>query len=181
MFNKLVSYETPKLESATSKINSYELYPNSADEEQDKVIKNGFGGIKIFDTPGLTKTENLNSFELIKKKLNKIFNEIHIIYFFIKAQSNLEHSIDMLKYIKNKNIEREKNKLNKIPIIFIKNGEDLVSTNDTPIIFQELKKELEKYNLLDLYDPSINENINKQEYNIQNFLYEEDNNNKKNY
>jgi hypothetical protein len=40
MFNKLVSYETPKLESATSKINSYELYPNSADEEQDKVIKN---------------------------------------------------------------------------------------------------------------------------------------------
>ena len=181
MFNKLVSYETPKLESATSKINSYELYPNSADEEQDKVIKNGFGGIKIFDTPGLTKTENLNSFELIKKKLNKIFNEIHIIYFFIKAQSNLEHSIDMLKYIKNKNIEREKNKLNKIPMIFIKNGEDLVSTNDTPIIFQELKKELEKYNLLDLYDPSINENINKQEYNIQNFFDEEDNNNNKNY
>ena len=88
MFNKLVSYETPKLESATSKINSYELYPNSADEEQDKVIKNGFGGIKIFDTPGLTKTENLNSFELIKEKLNKIFNEIHIIYFFIKEQSN---------------------------------------------------------------------------------------------
>ena len=126
MFNKLVSYETPKLESATSKINSYELYPNSADEEQDKVIKNGFGGIKIFDTPGLTKTENLNSFELIKKKLNKIFNEIHIIYFFIKAQSNLEHSIDMLKYIKNTNIEREKNELNKIPIIFIKNGDDLV-------------------------------------------------------
>ena len=120
---------------------------------------------------------------MIKKKLNKNFNEIHIIYYFIKAQSNLEHSIDMLKYIKNKNIEREKNKLNKIPMIFIKNGEDLVSTNDTPIIFQELKKELEKYNLLDLYDPSINENINKQEYNIQNFFYEEDNNNnnKKNY
>ena len=181
MFNKLVSYETPKLESATSKINSYELYPNSADEEQDKVIKNGFGGIKIFDTPGLAKTKNLNSFELIKKKLNKIFNEIHIIYFFIKAQSNLEQSIDMLKYIKNTNIEREKNELNKIPIIFIKNGEDLVSTNDTPIIFQELKKELEKYNLLDLYDPSINENINKQEYNIQNFFDEEDNNNNKNY
>ena len=87
----------------------------------------------------------------------------------------------MLKYIKNTNIEREKNELNKIPIIFIKNGEDLISTNDTLIIFQELKKELEKYNLLDLYDPSINENINKQEYNIQNFFDEEDNNNNKNY
>ena len=181
MFNKLVSFETSKLESATSKINSYELYPDSTDDENDIVIKNGFGGIKIFDIPGLVKTENLNSFELIKNKLNKIFNEIHIIYFFIKAQSNLEQCIDMLKYIKNINDERKKNKLNKIPIIFIKNGEDLIN-NETPVIFQELKKELKKYVLLDdLYDSTINNNIHKQDINFQNFFDEEDYNKSKNY
>ena len=179
IFNKLVSFETSKLESATSKINSYEFYPSENEEKEDE-IKNGYGWIRIFDTPGLVKTDNLNSFELIKKKLNKIFNEIHLVIFFIKAQSNLEQCIDMLKYIKNINIKREKQNLNKIPIIFVRNGEDLIKTDIKPIIFQELKNQLQKYDLLDLYDSSINQNNNKKDYNIDNF-FDEDNDENKNY
>ena len=175
VFNKLVSFESSKLESTTLKINEYELYPS------ENEIEDGYGGIKFFDTPGLVKNDKLNSFELIKDKLNKIFNEIHLIYFFIKGQGNLEESIDMLKYIKNINIKREKENLNKIPIIFIKNGEDLEKNdNIKPIIFQQLKNFLKKYDLIDLYDSSINQNINKIEYDAQNF-FDEDNDDNKNY
>ena len=100
------------MESSTRKINFYELYPK--EEENSNLLKRGFGGIKIFDTPGLVKTKDLDSFELIKNQLDKFFNEIHIIYFFTKAQSNLEQCIDMLKYVKQKNKERKEKNLKKI-------------------------------------------------------------------
>ena len=80
-------------------------------------------------------------------------------FFFIKAQSNLEQCIDMLQYINDKNKERIEKNMNKIPIIFIKNGEDLIS-KDKPVFFQYLKNELKKYNLSDLYDSTINNNNN---------------------
>ena len=155
IFNKLVSYESSKVESSTRKINFYELYPK---EENSNQLKRGFGGIKIYDTPGLVKTKDLDSFKLIKEQLDKVFHEIHIIYFFTKAQSNIELCIDMLKYIKIKNKEREEKQLKKIPIIFIKNGEDLNNNEKSPIFFEELKKMLNKNenNLLELYDSSIN-------------------------
>ena len=57
----------------------------------------------------------------------------------MKEQSYIEQCIDILKYINNKNKERIKNNKNKIPIIFIKNGEDLIS-QDKPPFFQYLKK-----------------------------------------
>ncbi len=178
LFNKLVCYESSKFESSTLQINSYELYPQEEENPNPNKLKKGFGGIKIFDTPGLVKTNDLKSFELIKEKLGKIFNKIHIIYFFIKAQSNLEQCINMLQYIKEINNERRKNKKNSIPIIFIKNGEDLNICQEKPILFQELKKELQKYNLMELYDNSININDKEKEYNIDNFFDEEEDNGK---
>ena len=176
--NKLISFESSKFESSTLKINSYEYYP--PEEENENSVKKGYGGIKIFDTPGLVKKEGLNSFELIKKKLNSIFDKIHIIYFFIKAQSNLEQCIDMLRFIEEKNINRKKNNLSLIPIIFIKNGEELKITEEKPIIFQELKKQLQKNNLLGLYDNSINQNNSKKEYNSDN-IFDDDEDNNNNY
>jgi len=167
IMNKLVSYESSKLESSTRKINTYELYPPEEEQNENK-LKIGYGGIKVYDTPGLVKINNLNSFELIKKELGKIFNKIHIVYFFIKAQSNLEQCINMLKYIQ----EINKKTNFKIPILFIKNGEDLNKKESNPKIFQELKKELEKNDLLDLYDSSINTNEIK-EYNMDNFFDDE--------
>ena len=92
LFNKLVCYESSKFESSTLQINSYELYPPEEENPNPNKLKNGFGGIKIFDTPGLVKTKDLDSFELIKEKFGEIFNKIHIIYFFIKSQSNLEQT-----------------------------------------------------------------------------------------
>jgi GTPase Era involved in 16S rRNA processing len=158
IFNKLMSYESGKLESTTREINCYELYPPE-EENLTNNLKKGYGGIKIFDTPGLVKTKELNSFEKIKEKLKHVFAQIHFVFFFIKAQSNLEQCIDMLQYINDKNKERIEKNMNKIPIIFIKNGEDLIS-KDKPVFFQYLKNELKKYNLSDLYDSTINNNNN---------------------
>ena len=176
IMNKLVSFESSKLESSTRKINSYELYPPE-EEQKEKKLKTGYGGIKIYDTPGLVKINELNSFELIKNELGKIFHKIHIVYFFIKAQSNLEQCINMLKYIKEINKERKQRNLFKIPILFIKNGEDLDKNESNPIIFQELIKELEKNDLLDLYDSSINTQNKTKVYNIDNFFDDEKENN----
>ena len=153
-----MSYESGKLESTTREINCYELYPPE-EENLTNNLKKGYGGIKIFDTPGLVKTKELNSFNKIKKTLNNFFDQIHFVFFFIKAQSNLEQCIDMLQYINDKNKERTEKNMNKIPIIFIKNGEDLIS-KDKPVFFQYLKNELKKYNLSDLYDSTINNNNN---------------------
>ena len=164
MFNRLVSYESGNLESATKEINTYELYPSNEDEEDSEKIKKGQGGIKIFDTPGLVKTKNLNSFELIKSKLDEIFCQIHIIIFFNKSQGNLENCIDMLEYINNKNEERIKKKLNKIPIIFVKNGEDLErNSNLISPFFKHIKTFFKKNKLMDLYDNSVNVKNNKKD------------------
>ena len=133
-----MSYESGKLESTTREINCYELYPPE-EENLTNNLKKGYGGIKIFDTPGLVKTKDLNSFQLIKSKLDSFFEQLHVVFFFMKTQSNIEQCIDMLKYINNKNKERIKNNKYKIPIIFIKNGEDLIS-QDKPPFFQYLKK-----------------------------------------
>ena len=144
MFNKLVSFESSKFESSTLKINSYELYPPEEEDLNQKILKKGYGGIRVYDTPGLVKKKGLNSFELIKSKLSKIFDKIHIIYFFIKAQSNLEQCIDILIYIQDLNIKRNKNNLKKVPIIFIKNGEELKKTESQPILFSRIKKTITK-------------------------------------
>ena len=52
-FNKLTTYETAKLESETKKITYYELFhPDTyEDKTENKLIKNGFGGIRIMDSP----------------------------------------------------------------------------------------------------------------------------------
>ena len=121
----------------------------------------------------MVKTKKLNSFNLIKSKLDNEFKYIHIVYFFIKSQSNIENCIDMLEYIKNKNIERVKKNKNKIPILFVKNGEDLEKGGNGSAFFQQLKNELKKHNLIELYDDCLNK---KEETEIteDDFLNEEE-------
>ena len=60
----------------------------------------GKAGINFIDTPGIIKQSNI---KFIKKILDEYFGKIHFIYFFIKAQNNLENCIEILKYIKLKN------------------------------------------------------------------------------
>ena len=182
IFNKIATYETGKLESETKKITYYEFFhPDTyKDKTENKMIKNGFGGIRIMDTPGLTKTKNLNSINLIKNKLDKEIDYIHIVFFFMKSQSNIENCIDLLKYIKKKNKEREKKNRKKIPIIFIKNGEELKKGGNGFSFFQQLKNELKKNNVFDLFDDSINKHDEK-EINEKNFLDDEENDDKDYY
>ena len=174
MFNKYVTYETGKYESATQEITYYEFsFPDIQEEkENNKLIKNGYGLIRILDSPGLVLTKDLDASSKIIDKLYKEIDNIHMIYFFLKGQSNLEQCIEILKYLNKKNIEREKNNNYKIPIIFIKNGEDLEIDGNGQHFFQELKKVLTKSDLMNLYDPSRNENnVEKKEIN---FFDEED-------
>ena len=164
LFNKYMSCESAKLESTTKEITYYEYSFQDVQEEKDKnkLIKNGYGLIRVLDTPGLVLTKDLDASSKIIEKLNKEFDNIHMIYFFLKGQSNIEQSINILKYIKNKNIEREKNKAYKVPIIFIKNGEDLVKGGNGNVLFQELKNSLKKNDLIDLYDSFDEKNNNKE-------------------
>jgi GTPase Era involved in 16S rRNA processing len=152
--NKLVSHEDANLESVTNNSTQY-------------TFRKGKVGIKFIDTPGIIKEAN-NKF--IKQILDEYFGKIHLIYFFIKAQSNLENCIEILKYIKFKN-EKSINEGNKkIPILFIKNGEDLV-INETPAFFKNLQAELNKHEIYDeLYDNKFNQKSRKAE----NELNEED-------
>ena len=109
------------------------------------------------------------SFLLIKSELDNIFEQIHFVFFLIKAQSHLDYCIDMLKYLRDKNKDRKK-KINPIPILFIKNGEDLIS-KDKPVFFDYLKTTLSENNLLEeLYDTSINENNKNIEENEDDFF-----------
>ena len=155
MFNKFVTYEARILESATREITYYEfgLSDNNKEKEDNKLIKNGYGLIRILDTPGLVTSKIIDM-------IDEEFDSIHMIYFFLKAQSNIEQCIEILKYIQKKNLERERNKQDKVPIIFIKNGEDLIPGGNGQILFQEIKNLLKKYELLDLYDSSENSNTN---------------------
>ena len=164
LFNKYISHESAKFESTTKEITYYEFSFQDVQEEKDKnkLIKNGYGLIRVLDTPGLVLTKDLDASSKIIEKLNKEFDNIHMIYFFLKGQSNIEQSINILKYIKNKNIEREKNKAYKVPIIFIKNGEDLVKGGNGNVLFQELKNSLKKNDLIDLYDSFDEKNNNKE-------------------
>ena len=73
----------------------------------------------------------------------------------------------MLKYLRDKD---RKKKINPIPILFIKNGEDLIS-KDKPVFFDYLKTTLCENNLLEeLYDTSINENNKNIEENEDDFF-----------
>jgi GTPase Era involved in 16S rRNA processing len=164
LFNKYMSHESAKFESTTKEITYYEFSFQDVQEEKDnnKLIKNGYGLIRVLDTPGLVLTKDLDASSKIIEKLNKEFDNIHMIYFFLKGQSNIEQSLNLLKYIKKKNVEREKNKAYKVPIIFIKNGEDLVKGGNGNVLFQELKNSLKKNDLVDLYDSFDEKNNNKE-------------------
>ena len=176
MINKLVSYESSKYESATKEITYYEFNYSNISEEHDKnkLIQNGYGLIRILDTPGLVITKDFDPSLKIIEKIDKEIDNIHMIYFFLKAQSNIEQSIGTLKYIKQKNIERERNKLPKIPIFFIQNGKHLIPGGNGQILFQELKNILKKHNLLDLYDSFDDDKINNNPQKEINFLSDEE-------
>ena len=156
LFNKYISYESCKFESTTKEINYYKYICSDNEFEENKLIKNKFGFIRVIDTPGLIH----NTYAKIISELDEEFNNIHLIYFFMRRQSNIEQCINTLKYINDKNKEKINNKAYKVPIIFIKNGGDLINGGNVNILSKELKNVLKKNNLMDLYD----NNFKKKDY-----------------
>jgi GTP-binding protein EngB required for normal cell division len=147
VFNKLISHEDANLESVTNSSTQY-------------TFRKGKVGIKFIDTPGIIKKSNI---KFIKQILDEYFGKIHLIFFFIKGQSNLENCIEILKYIKLKNEKNVKDGNKKIPILFIKNGEDLEINNETPPFFKYLKGELKMNKIFELYDDKFNQKENHSE------------------
>ena len=119
---KLLTLESPFLESVTNKIREYEIIASKNDIFQT--------GIRFFDTPGLTKIKksNIDTIEMVEKLMKQKIKEcneakenIHLIYFILKPDSNLENYIDFFKFIIELNEERIDNGQKKINIIFIIN------------------------------------------------------------
>ena len=134
---KLVSLESPDVESVTNKITEYVIYK--------KINNNKKIGINLIDTPGLTYIEDkkIDTTKLvidsIKKKIidcKDSKNDIHMIYFVLKPNENLENHKTFFQFLIDMNKERK----NKIPIIFVINHYIGIDAKNS------LKKFLKKYN-----------------------------------
>ena len=157
---KLLTLESPFLESVTNNIREYEILAS----------KNGIfqSGIRLFDTPGLTKIEKTkkDTIKIVKDAMKKKIKEcneskenIHLIYFVLKANTNLENYVDFFKFIIELNEDRIKNGQKKINIIFI------INQSTGPTSEESLKEFLLTNQLTELYDKiPIRENKAKLSY-----------------
>ena len=150
--DKMIAYESPSFSSVTTKISEF---PILLDSSNNKILE-----IRLFDTPGLMEKEiEANGTKIDTKKLvkdlieEKIKNcedskdDIHLIYFFLGPQSNLEFLNSFFKFLIKINVNRIKKKKFAIPIIFIMNE------NKNQDKLDELKNHIlsEKNNIKDLY------------------------------
>ena len=164
---KLVSLESPDLESITNKITEYVIYKKINDK---KII-----GIKLIDTPGLTYIESkrIDTTKLVINSIKKTImnckdskNDIHMIYFVLKPNENLENHKKFFEFLIDMNKERK----NKIPIMFVINfytGIDsknslkkfLKKNNFNSLLYEE------EENIIDYKNLSIREKIERKKKN----------------
>lgn len=147
---KLTALELPNDQSVTKKISEYEVYPYENKEEYN------ISSIKFYDSPGIEKNANLNSEEIVIDFLEKKFNEINLIYF-LKRGGAIEDCNNVFKKIVKLNKEREKNKLKKIPIIFLINGDINIEGEKSSVAINSMKDYLIKNFGTDLYDENKNQ------------------------
>ena len=117
---KLVTLESPFLESVTNQIREYKVITSENGEF--------LTGLRFFDTPGLTKIGNKSTVDDVKKAIDSKIKEnkdsrddIHLIYFMLKGYANLENYVEFFEYIIDINKNREKEGKKKIYTIFIFN------------------------------------------------------------
>ena len=124
---KLVTLESPFLESVTNRIREYKVITS---ENGDFLT-----GLRFFDTPGLTVIKNNSFFGSDRNTINEVISainakidecndsreDIHLIYFMLKSYTNLENYVDFFNYIIQINKDREKEGKKKIYMIFIFN------------------------------------------------------------
>ena len=158
---KLVTLESPFLESVTNRIREYKVITS---ENGDFLT-----GLRFFDTPGLTVIKNnsflgrdRNTINEVKSAINAKINEckdsredIHLIYFMLKSYTNLENYVDFFNYIIQINKDREKEGKKKIYMIFIFNQGNEASE----ISLLEFLKDNNLDNLIEKIDE--NKEVNK--------------------
>ena len=124
---KLVTLESPFLESVTNKIREYKVITSENGEF--------LTGLRFFDTPGLTLIKGKRLFSTDRSTVNEVKeainqkikenkdsrDDIHLIYFMIKNYNNLEYYVDFFEYIIKINNDRKKEGKKKIYMIFIFN------------------------------------------------------------
>ena len=124
---KLVTLESPFLESVTNKIREYKIITSENGEF--------LTGLRFFDTPGLTIIKSNSFFTKDRSTIDEVKNaieekikeckdsreDIHLIYFMLKNYTNLENYVEFFKYIIKINKDREKEGKKKIYMIFIFN------------------------------------------------------------
>lgn len=93
---KLVTLESPFLESVTNQIREYKVITSENGEF--------LTGLKFFDTPGLTKIGNKSTVDDVKKAIDSKIKEnkdsrddIHLIYFMLKGYANLENYVEFFE------------------------------------------------------------------------------------
>ena len=181
---KLVTLESPFLESVTNKIREYKIITSENGEF--------LTGLRFFDTPGLTIIKSNSFFKKDRSTINEVKNaieekikeckdsreDIHLIYFMLKNYTNLERYVDFFEYIIKINKNREKEGRKKIYMIFIFNPgnqsseisllEFLKDQNLNDLIEKiEEKKEGNKLSFKDKYkNKNLNKGEKKTKYNI---------------
>ena len=151
---KLVTLESPFLESVTNEIREYKVLASENGEF--------LTGLRFFDTPGLTVKKNRNTIKEVKNAIEKKINEtkdsrddIHLIYFMQKNYDNLENYVDFFKFIIDKNKERVKKGKKKIYMIFIFNQSN--ESSEASLIQFLQDNDLYK-DLIEIYDESNKKN-----------------------
>ena len=152
LLDKMEAIESSKKESQTLIINEY---------------SNDY--FHIFDTPGLTITNNKslgNTCKQVKKGLKSIISkvddskdDIHIFFYVTKYGFNDENSYEVLQYIEQNNKERKKKGMNIIPIIFI---------------FNEPKKKIDNNQEEEEEEEKENTGFEEEAKSLKNFLNEKD-------
>ena len=154
-------------------LNKYEALESLAQESITEVV-NEYSNeyLHIYDTPGLTITENkklgdtskiaLKCLKNILKKVDDSMDDIHVIFFVLKNKPNIENMLPILKFLDKENKTRIEDNRKKIPIIFIVNEpKDKKSEEEEDDEFEEinefketakgLKNYFEKYEVENLY------------------------------
>ena len=156
---KLITLESPLLESVTNNIREYEIIASKNGKFQT--------GIRFYDTPGLTKTKKVDTIKKVKDVIEKKIDEcseakdnIHLIYFLLSPVANLENYVDFFKFIISMNQKRIKKGLKKMSIIFI------INKSNGKIAEDSLREFLFSNNLSELYEkiPVLGENKVKLSY-----------------
>ena len=158
---KLITLESPFLESVTNNIREYEIIASNNGKFQT--------GIRFYDTPGLTKIEKkkVDTIKMVKNAIEKKIDQcaeakdnIHLIYFLLRPEANLENYVDFFQFLIEMNQKRIKNGLKKISVIFI------INKSNDKIAEDSLREFLFSNKINELYEkiPVLGENKVKLTY-----------------